>query len=52
MPAAQFMAVFGPYAARIQQVLDRFEPAVLATAARDVQEQHHELPLRPEEMTA
>jgi hypothetical protein len=24
MPAAQFMAVFGPYAARIGQVLDRY----------------------------
>ena len=33
MPAAQFMAVFGPYAARIDQVLDRFDPAVLAAAA-------------------
>ena len=34
MPAAQFMAVFGPYAQRIDQVLDRFDPAVLAAAAR------------------
>ncbi|MFJ9609683.1 hypothetical protein ACIRS1_25415 [Kitasatospora sp. NPDC101176] len=52
MPAAQFMAVFGPYATRIQQVLDRFEPAVLAAAARHVEDQDHELPLQPEEMTA
>jgi hypothetical protein len=52
MPAAQFMAVFGPYAARIQQVLDRFEPAVLASAACHVEDQDHEVPLRPEEMTA
>jgi hypothetical protein len=52
MPAAQFMAVFGPYAARIQQVLDRFDPAVLATAAEQVDDRDHELPLRPEELTA
>ena len=26
MPAAQFMAVYGPYAQRIDQVLDRFDP--------------------------
>ena len=26
MPAAQFMAVFGPYSQRIGQVLDRFDP--------------------------
>ncbi|WP_405363604.1 hypothetical protein OG535_40285 [Kitasatospora sp. NBC_00085] len=52
MPAAQFMAVFGPYATRIQQVLDRFEPVVLAAATRHVEDQDHELPLRPEEMTA
>ncbi|MYV94251.1 hypothetical protein [Streptomyces sp. SID1034] len=52
MPAAQFMAVFGPYAARIQQVLDRFEPAVLAAGAAHIADQDDELPLRPEEMTA
>ena len=33
MPAAQFMAVFGPYAARIDEILDRFDPAELAAAA-------------------
>ena len=33
MPAAHFMAVFGPYAQRIDQVLDRYDPAVLAAAA-------------------
>ena len=27
MPVAHFMAVFGPYAARIDQILDRFGPA-------------------------
>jgi hypothetical protein len=52
MPAAQFMAVFGPYAARIQQVLDRFAPAVLAAAAAGVADRDDELPLRPEELTA
>ncbi|MDJ0347498.1 hypothetical protein QMK19_40615 [Streptomyces sp. H10-C2] len=52
MPAAQFMAVFGPYAARIQQVLDRFDPAVLAAAAAHIADGDDELPLRPEEITA
>ncbi|WP_432190575.1 hypothetical protein [Streptomyces sp. Tue6028] len=52
MPAAHFMAVFGPYATRIQQVLDRFDPAVLAAAAHHVGDRDNELPLRPEEMTA
>ncbi|MEU8928093.1 hypothetical protein AB0D10_45590 [Kitasatospora sp. NPDC048545] len=52
MPAAQFMAVFGPYAARIQQVLDRFDPAVLAAATPQIADEDAELPLRPEEMTA
>ncbi|MGW2543774.1 hypothetical protein ACWC5I_23570 [Kitasatospora sp. NPDC001574] len=52
MPAAQFMAVFGPYAARIQQVLDRFDPMLLAAAAAQVADRDEELPLRPEEMTA
>ncbi|WP_223126157.1 hypothetical protein [Streptomyces sp. TRM68367] len=52
MPAAQFMAVFGPYATRIQQVLDRFDPTVLAQAATQVTGRDEELPLRPEELTA
>jgi hypothetical protein len=51
MPAAQFMAVFGPYADRIGQVLDRYEPAVLATATCQVADHDDELPLRPEELT-
>lgn len=51
MPAAQFMAVFGPYATRIQQVLNRFDPTVLAQAATQVTDQDEELPLRPEELT-
>jgi hypothetical protein len=33
-------------------VLDRFDPAVLATAAEQVDDRDHELPLRPEELTA
>jgi hypothetical protein len=51
MPAAQFMAVFGPYSQRIGQVLDRFDPAVLDRAARHVADDDSELPLRPEERT-
>jgi hypothetical protein len=51
MPAAQLMAVFGPYADRVHQVLDRFDPAVLAEAARRVASRDEELPLRPEELT-
>jgi hypothetical protein len=52
MPAAHFMAVFGPYAARVDQVLDRFEPARLAAAAAKVTDADHEIPLRPEEQAA
>jgi hypothetical protein len=51
MPAAQFMAIFGPYSQRIGQVLDRFDPAVLAHASRQVTGRDDELPLRPEETT-
>lgn len=51
MPAAQFMAVFGPYSQRIGQVLDRFDPAVLADAAGRVGDRDDEVPLRPEEST-
>jgi hypothetical protein len=51
MPAAQFMAVFGPYSQRIRHVLDRFDPIVLAEAADHVGDCDDELPLRPEEMT-
>jgi hypothetical protein len=52
MPAAQFMAVFGPYSTRIGQVLDRFDPAGLAAAAAKVRDTDDEIPLRPEEQTA
>jgi hypothetical protein len=47
MPAAQFMAVFGRCAARILQVLDRFDPTVLAAGAVHIADQDDELPLRP-----
>ena len=52
MPAAHFMTVFGPYAARIDQILDRFDPAELAAAATSVTDSDDEIPLRPEELTA
>jgi len=51
MPAAQFMAVFGPYSQRIGQVLDRYDPAVLAEALGQAGDHDDELPLRPEEST-
>jgi hypothetical protein len=51
MPAAQFMTVFGPYAQRVADVLDRYDPAVLAAAAGQVAGSDDELPLRPEELT-
>ena len=51
MPAAHFMAVFGPYSQRISQVLDRYDPAVLERAARHVTGDDSEIPLRPEERT-
>jgi hypothetical protein len=52
MPAAHFMAVFGPYAARIDAILDRFDPAELAVASTQVTDTDDEIPLRPEELTA
>lgn len=51
MPAAQFMAVFGPYSQRITQILDRFDPTLLVEAAKGVGDCDDELPLRPEETT-
>jgi hypothetical protein len=51
MPAAQFMAVFGPYSQRAGQILERFDPAVTGQAARHVAGDDSELPLRPEERT-
>jgi hypothetical protein len=51
MPAAQFMAVFGPYSQRVGQVLDRFDPALVTAAAASISGRDDELPLRPEEST-
>ena len=52
MTTGHFMAVFGPYSQRVGEVLDRYGPAVLAAAARQVSDHDDELPLRPEEITA
>jgi hypothetical protein len=52
MPAAQFLAVFGPYARRLDDILPRFAPAVLAAAASEITDRDDELALRPEETTA
>ncbi len=51
MPAAAFMAVFGPYSHRLGPILERYDPAVLARASRSVTDHDEELPLRPEEST-
>lgn len=54
MPAQEFMAVFGPYASRLDQLLteDYFTADDLAQAAATVSDTDHDLPLRAEEMTA
>jgi hypothetical protein len=46
------MVVFGPYSQRVGEVLDRYDPAVLAAAARQVSDLDGEIPLRPEGLTA
>ncbi len=52
MPVPQFLAVFGPYAHRLDvDILPKFAPAVLADAAAGVRDRDSELPLRPEETT-
>jgi hypothetical protein len=51
MTSAHFMAVFGPYSQRVVQVLERFDPAVIAAAAAAVGDSDDDLPLRPEERT-
>ncbi|MGH3279809.1 MAG: hypothetical protein ACRDNW_11825, partial [Trebonia sp.] len=52
MPLPQFLAVFGPYARRLDaDILPKFAPAVLAAAAAGVCDHDGELPLRPEEAT-
>jgi hypothetical protein len=50
MPATQFMATFGPYSARIDEVLQHYPAAALAAAA-PAGDEDRELPLRPEEGT-
>lgn len=51
LPAAQFMAVFGHYAQRIDEVLAKYDPAQLARAAAEVADTDDEIPLLPEEST-
>jgi hypothetical protein len=54
LPSTQFMATFGPYAQRIDDILTAFrdrDPALLARAVRDVADTDTELPLLPEERT-
>jgi hypothetical protein len=53
-PAAQFMAVFGPYAQRVDEVLDVFrarDAQLVLRAADTVADTDDELPLLPEERT-
>lgn len=53
MTVPQFLAVFGPYAQRLDaDILPKFAPAVLAAAAGEVGDRDDELPLRPEEATS
>lgn len=52
MTTAQFLAVFGPYAHRLDDdILPRFSAAVLTAAAAEVTGTDDELPLRAEETT-
>ncbi len=51
MPNAQFMATFGPYAARIDQILRLYPPKALAELAVTICDDDSGLPLRPEEGT-
>jgi hypothetical protein len=51
MPSQHFMAVFGPYAVRADDVIARYEPKALANAATWVADTDTEIPLRPEERT-
>jgi hypothetical protein len=51
LPAGQFMATFGPYAARIDEVLQHYPAPVLAAAAATIREDDRALQLRPEETT-
>lgn len=51
-PTAAFLAVFGPYATRLDtEILPRFNPDLVADAAHQVETEHTEpFPLRPEEL--
>jgi hypothetical protein len=51
MPNAQFMATFGPYAARIDQILRLYPPGALAELGVTIRDDDSGLPLRPEEGT-
>jgi hypothetical protein len=53
MPAAQFMAVFGPYSTRITQILERYPAPLIAAAAAAAagDAADRQIPLRPEERT-
>ncbi|HEX5116017.1 MAG TPA: hypothetical protein VFW65_12535 [Pseudonocardiaceae bacterium] len=53
MPAAQFMAVFGPYATRLDQILtaEQFPAGSITRAAGQVADADAELPLLAEEAT-
>jgi len=51
MTTAQFIAVFGPYTTRIDEVLGLFDPTLLARASTAVTGTDEELALRPEERT-
>jgi len=46
------MAVFGPYATRIDEVLACYDPALLTAAASGVTGDDREIPLHPEEQSA
>ena len=52
LPAGEFMATFGPYAARIDEVLQHYPAPVLAAAAATIREDDRALQLRPEETTS
>ncbi len=52
MPAAHFMATFGPYAQRLDDVLARYDPAIVTAASHHVAGTDDEIPLRPEERTS
>lgn len=51
MTSAEFIAVFGPYAVRIEEILGYFDPTHLARVASEVNDTDDEVPLRPEEIT-